>query len=283
MTKSSVDDYLESQYNVVAGRPDFEQVLADWTGRSLVYRSGCKGFSQHRYGKRENEVIDLFPTQEKGTPIMVYLHGGYWQRGDRALYGFLAKPFNESGINVAIVGYPFAPSASMWDIIDSIKAAILWLWRNTREMGMDSDQMILVGHSAGGHLATIMQTRDWMALEPAMSGNPFKAVVSVSGLYWLKPLCSTTLNENLNLDKHQAEKLSPTEMVPMKNVPMALVIGDAEGHEFFAQANRLAMAWDQYGVPVIRRKENKADHFDVVYRIADKESELFKLIMRPVS
>ncbi|MYB33931.1 MAG: alpha/beta hydrolase, partial [Gammaproteobacteria bacterium] len=149
MTKSNIDDYLEDQYNAVAGRPDFEQVLEDWTGRSLVYRSRCEGFSQHRYGKRENEVIDLFPVQEKDMPVMVYLHGGYWQRGDRAFYSFLAEPFNESGINVAIVGYPFSPSVSMWDIINSIKAAILWLWRNTREMGMDPDQVILVGHSAG--------------------------------------------------------------------------------------------------------------------------------------
>ena len=282
MTKSDIDDYLEGQYNVVAGRPDFEQVLEDWTERSLVYRSGCEGFSQHRYGKRENEVIDLFPAQEKNMPVMVYLHGGYWQRGDRALYSFLAELFNESGVIVAIVGYPFSPSVSMWDIIDSIRTATLWLWRNARENGMDPDRVILVGHSAGGHLATIMQTLDWTAFEPAMSGNPFKAVVSISGLYWLQPLCSTTLNENLNLDKHRAERLSPTELEPMGDVPVALVVGGAEGREFLEQANRLERAWNQYNVPIIRQEESEVDHFDVVYRIADKESELFQLIVQSV-
>jgi len=280
MTKSTIDDYLESQYNVVAGRSGFQQVLEDWTGRSFLYQSKCEGFSQHRYGKRENEVVDLFPAKEKDRPIMVYLHGGYWQRGDRAFYGFLAEPFNESRVNVAIVGYPFSPSVSIWDIIDSIRAAILWIWRNAREMGMNPEQIILVGHSAGGHLAAIMQIQGWMALEPGMPVNPFKAVVSVSGLYWLKPLCSTTLNENLNLDEHNASRLSPMEMTPVGSMPMVLVVGGAEGREFFEQAYRLEMAWSQYGVPIIRKTESKADHFEVVNRIADKESELFKLILR---
>ncbi len=283
MAKQQVNDYLESQYNVVADRADFEQVLQDWTGRSLAYQSKCRGFSQHRYGKRENEVIDLFPTREQSAPVMVYLHGGYWQRGDRALYSFIAEPYNEMSVNVAIVGYPFSPSVSIWEIIDSIEAAILWIWRNTRDMGMNSEQLVLVGHSAGGHLATVMQTYDWKGIEPAISVNILNAVVSVSGLYWLEPLCSTTINENLGLDERRARKLSPTGMEPVADVPIALVVGTEEGREFFEQANRLQMAWDQYGIPVIRQKENQADHFDVVYRMADKESKLFRLIMRFVS
>ncbi|MCY4218291.1 MAG: alpha/beta hydrolase [Gammaproteobacteria bacterium] len=278
MTNQKIDNYLESQYNVVAARSDFEHVLEDWTKRSQTYRTRSARYSQHRYGKRKNEVIDLFLSQQKYSPIMMYLHGGYWQRGDRSLYSFIAEPFNKAGINVAIIGYPFSPSVSILDIIDSIKTGVLWLWKNTREMDIDSNQILLVGHSAGGHLATVMQTQDWSELMPAMSDNPIQAIVSISGLYWLVPLCQTSLNENLNLDKRTAKIVSPTEMKPNESVPITMVFGDQEGLEFIRQCNMLQMAWESFGVPITRHKEDNADHFDVVDHIADDKSQLFQLI-----
>ena len=278
MASHGINPYLESQYNVASTRAGFEQVIEDWAKRSLAYRSKSAGFSQYAYGNREREVIDLYPAREKHAPVMVYLHGGYWQRGDRSLYGFLAEPLVKTGVNVAIVGYPLCPSASLRQIVDSVRNAIIWLWKNGHEQGMDPERMIVVGHSAGGHLATMVQATDWPAIDPSVAERPCSGVVAISGLYWLEPLRETALNELLQLSNDDVRWLSPVEKQPQTDVPVAAVVGSAETAEFFKQADRLEMRWKQYDVHIDRHVEPDADHFDIIYHLADPQSALFDLV-----
>lgn len=274
-----IDPYLESQYNVSVGRKDFENVLQDWSQRSCAYQSKSRGFSQKQYGHDRREVIDLFPTHSTDAPIVVYLHGGYWQRGDRAMYGFLAESFAAHGLNVAIIGYPLCPSVTMQEIVQSIKRSIIWLWKNAGDFEMRANSMILVGHSAGGHLAAIAQTTTWSTIDSTLPESIIGSVFAISGLFWLEPLLSTTIGKPLNLSSDDARLLSPAFSKPKDDVPMTVVIGGIETDEFFKQADLLENNWKRFGVHANRHIEQNVDHFDVINRLADPQSALFALVM----
>jgi acetyl esterase/lipase len=89
------------------------------------------------------------------APLVVYLHGGYWQWGGRALYGFLAESVNAAGIDVAIPSYPLCPAVTVFEIMRDLRDCMKAIWRRT------GVRPLAVGHSAGGHLASAMLATDW--------------------------------------------------------------------------------------------------------------------------
>ncbi|MYD77131.1 MAG: alpha/beta hydrolase, partial [Gammaproteobacteria bacterium] len=245
--------------------------------RSRIYRVSSPDYLKCRYGPGERELLDLFPSARKGASIIVYIHGGYWQRGDRSMYSFLAGPFVSSGLNVAVLGYPLCPAATLSEIVESIRRSIAWLWQNARKMDMDADRMVLIGHSAGGHLATVALTTRWPAVAPGLPDSILGAVMAISGLYLLEPLRSTTIATPLNLDDNEVGLLSPALHEPLADIPVAVVLGGAETGEFFRQADILEDRWRRFGMNPVRHVEPDVDHFDVINRLASPESALFQL------
>ena len=82
---------LEAQYNLRARRPDFDAVVARWMERCRAYREASDVALDLAYGPGGREKLDLFRGRP-GGPLLVYIHGGYWQRGDKAMYSFIAEP-----------------------------------------------------------------------------------------------------------------------------------------------------------------------------------------------
>ncbi|MBU3537228.1 alpha/beta hydrolase fold domain-containing protein, partial [Alkalihalobacillus clausii] len=72
-------------------------------------------------------AIDLYPARDVAAPCLVFLHGGYWQRGARELFACFAEGPNAAGWSVAMVGYTLAPEASLTRIAAEITAALDWL------------------------------------------------------------------------------------------------------------------------------------------------------------
>ena len=280
MAGMRIDSFLEEQYNVAARRDGLEEVMEKWNERSRIYRTSSPGYLKCRYGDGEREMLDLFPSARKDAPVIVYIHGGYWQRGDRSMYSFLAEPFVSSGLNVAVLGYPLCPAATLSGIVESMRRSIAWLWQNACEMDMDADRMVLVGHSAGGHLATVALTTRWPAVAPGLPDSILGAVMAISGLYLLEPLRSTTIAEPLNLDDDEAGLLSPALREPLADIPVAVVLGGGETGEFFRQADILEEHWSRFGLNPVRHVEPEVDHFDVINRLASPESALFQLAVK---
>ncbi len=271
---------LEHQYNVVARRVDFQKtVVAPWMRRSEAFRDGSNARLDLPYGVSPRERLDLFSISQN-APLLAFIHGGYWQRGAKEMYSFVAEPFVAAGFSVAILGYDLCPLVSLRDITGQIQRAVIWLWRNAGELAIDRNRIVLAGASAGGHLTAFAAASDWIGLTAGdLQRSPIAAAIPISGLYELEPLRHTSINVSLGLDAATAAELSPLSMKARFGIPQLVVVGGTESEEFHRQADTYAAQIGQAGIAVERFDEPHVDHFDIVNRFANPSSSLFEKIL----
>lgn len=101
--------------------------------------------------------LDIYPAQTTGkkAPIIVYVHGGAWRGGSRGSVGSKARYFTASGKVFISVGYTLYPSANALQQARQIGEAVGWIRANASSFGGDAGRIILMGHSAGSHLAAL--------------------------------------------------------------------------------------------------------------------------------
>ena len=272
---------LEKQYNLRAGRPDYDvTVIPEWTKRAEQARERLGGRLDIRYGEGDKQKLDLFTSGDPTAPLLVYIHGGYWQRGDKSIYSFLAVPFTERGVNVAVIGYDLCPSVTITRISEELREGLAFLWRNADDLGIDRERITVMGHSAGGHLTEMMMGTDWPSFGADLPAGMIQSGIPVSPLSLLEPVRLTSLNDNLRMTAEEAAAESPmVNHPPVTDAPQLLVVGGRETAEFHRQARMYQDAFataerkiDLYIVPDV-------DHFDEINVLADPESTFFKKTM----
>jgi acetyl esterase/lipase len=133
----------------------------------------------------EKHKLDLYlPKGRTNFPILLFVHGGSWRTGDRSLYGALGDRFAREGIGVAIPSYRLMPGHPHPAQIEDVAAAFAWVYRNAPGIGGDADRIYLAGHSAGGHLASLLALDSRRYLEKyGISSSAIRGVISMSGVY----------------------------------------------------------------------------------------------------
>lgn len=276
---------FDAQYNLRARRPDFEPVvLPAWTAASRSARDRLDCALDIRYGAGARQALDVFRSGIAGAPTLVYLHGGYWQGGDKALYSFLAAPFAAAGVNVVVVGYDLCPAVTLTRIGEEIREAMAFIWREARALGLDRDRIAVMGHSAGGHLAQMMMATAWPTLGADLPMQMIAAGIPISPLSYLEPVRRTAaLNAALRLDAAEAEAQSPmTRHPPVTDAPQLVAVGGAETPEFHRQARMYVEAYASPARKVELLVVPGVDHFDVLNVLADPASAFFATVCRLV-
>ncbi len=270
---------LHRQYFVRAARPDLEDiVMPAWKAASQRARDSLDGTLDRRYGPGEKQMFDLFRGRDPDAPTLVYLHGGYWQSGDKSIYSFIAAPFVAAGVNVAVVGYDLCPAVTITRICEEAREAIAHLWRNARELGLDRDRITVMGHSAGGHLAQMMMATDWPAWGDDLPAELIAAAIPVSPLSYLEPVRLTdALNAAIGMDAAEAEAQSPmTRHPPATDAPQLVVVGAAETDEFHRQARIYVEAYATAARQMDLCIVPEVDHFDLLNVLTNRTSPLFR-------
>jgi len=279
--EGNTSSWFDAQYNLRAGRPDYEEtVIPNWIKDSKKARENLNCTLDVRYADGDNQKLDVFLCGDKKAPTLIWIHGGYWQRGDKSIYSFLASPFVEIGANVIIVGYDLCPNVSMTRISEELREAVSFIWNNGKILGINRDKISVMGHSAGGHLTQMMMATDWPARDSAFPSDIIKAGIPVSPLSYLEPVRLTlALNANLQMDAKEANLESPMiNHPPHTNAPQLVVVGGAETDEFHRQSEMYVNSFrtqqrmiEMYVVPDV-------DHFDELNVLADQESTFFKKV-----
>src|SRR5690349_21113564 len=178
---------LEAEYNNRARVPDHPAHIAGWQRDSAAYRASATWELDIPYRPGERNQLDLFHPQggDAGGPVVLFIHGGYWQALDKSTSSHLARGANERGLTVAIPSYTLAPAATLADIVSEIEAAANFVMQRTGR------PLVVSGHSAGGHLTACLMAR------PSALQRPIRAAMPVSGLFDLPPLVPTSINKAL--------------------------------------------------------------------------------------
>ena len=271
------EEELDAQYNLRAGRPDYEQtVIPGWTGDSEAARANLPCKLDVVYGAGAKQKLDVFSCGDPEAPTLIYFHGGYWQRGDKSIYSFLATPFCAAGVNVVVAGYDLCPDVSITRISEEAREACAYVWRNASNLGLNPNKITVMGHSAGGQITQMMMATDWPGLADDLPIDLVTSGIPVSPLSYLEPVRLTVLNQGIRMSAEEADRESPmTNHPPCTNAPQLMVVGGAETDEFHRQAQMYVDKFsndqrsiEMYVVPSV-------DHFDELNVLADPQSEFF--------
>lgn len=277
MTMHTINPELEAQYNLRALRPDFESgMLQQWLARSAALRAAAVSRLNLAYGPGERERIDYFPGGSPDAPLLIFFHGGFWQRGDKSIYSFVAEPFIAQGVSVALVNYTLCPANSVDGIVAQAQRSLAWLWRHAGELACSRERWFVGGHSAGGQIAARLMATRWPELGLDLPARMLRGAVLVSALFDLEPLCATTHNDGLRMSLAQARAASPLRHPPVDDAPQLLAVGGAESREFHRQADEYAQAFATAKRAMLRYRVDTCDHFDVLQALADPAHPFFR-------
>jgi arylformamidase len=257
-------DY-EVEYNNRARVPESPALLAGWVRDAAAFRESHQP-RRIAYGAGARHVIDGFEGRDP-APIVVFIHGGYWQALEGSSSSHVARGLNAHGISVAIPSYDLCPNVTIQQIIEQMRTA-------SRELARMGRRLVISGHSAGGHLAACMLATDWQALDPSLPKELVIAAYTISGLFDLVPLVETSINKALRLDQATAKAASPLFWkIPMHG-SLDAVVGGSESAEYFRQSRTIVEQWGRAGVSTRFGIVPVANHFTAIAPLADPASPM---------
>ncbi len=267
-------EFCDREYNARAAIPDHPQIFARWSEQAAASRRLRACLVDLAYGDRGAERLDYFSTREDDVPLLVFIHGGFWRSLDKSDFSWIAPPFVQQGVAVALTNYGLAPRARIEDMVRQSLGALAWLYRNAGRLGFDRNRIFVGGHSAGGHLAAMMMAALWPQFDADLPRNLVKGALAVSGIFDLEPLLHAPfVNVDLKLDTARARRLSPALMPPATDAPLVLGVGGLESGEFQRQTQLLAARWKNNLVRSVPAPGS--NHLTVCDEIADPASALF--------
>ena len=203
------------------------------------------------YGQDARQQVDLYtPDDAVGdAPLVVFVHGGGWQIGNRSLVQAKPQHFKEAGYVFASAGYRLLPDAPVEQQAADLGAALKALRAQAETGGFDRDTIVLMGHSAGAHLAALV------ASDPQYAGDAFGAIRGVVLLdgagYDVMTAAATPTMELPTLykdvfgtDPARQKALSPITHVGGKDAPhwLALYVAERPGSKMQSEALMGALA-----------------------------------------
>lgn len=278
--RSFDQEALDLQYNVRAGIPDHLNIFDRWSKTSAAFRREHAVEENVRYGADEKQTLDFFPAKDKGRPVLIFIHGGYWQSLDKSDFSTVARPYLAANINVAVVNYRLAPSVRMGNIVDDNIQAITHLYRSANALGLDRDAIFVSGSSAGGHLTAIMAGTDWT--EHDLPANVVKGACALSGLYDLEPIRLCYLNKAVQLDEKEVAAFSPKFHLPTTSLPIILTVGGDESDEFHRLQAEYQTLLNNHGLHVQIVRQRDGHHFDAVDRLGEVGGELSQAVIEMI-
>jgi arylformamidase len=279
MKKDLDANYYDNEYNPRLLAPQHEEIKLGWQSKSLAAKREILKVLDVPYGAGEGEALDVFPAAQSGSPVLVFIHGGYWRALDKSDFSFLAPAFVKAGSTVVIPNYALAPKVTVEHSVHQMIAALWWTYKNISAHGGDPKRIVVVGHSAGATMAALLMTVGWPSWQGEEAPTLIRSALGISGVYDMRPLAKANfLRDDLQLDAQRAAKLSPALLEPTGTARFWTSLGGDESAEFHSQAALLASSWPNHFEADIPMPGY--NHFDVVDQLAVPGSALYRAAMR---
>jgi acetyl esterase/lipase len=200
--------------------------------------------------KSERQTLDVYaPSAGKDHPIVFWIHGGGWRRGEKTSVQQKPRAFVEQGFVFVSTNYRFAPSVTVKEMTGDIAKAIRWTHDHAREHGGDPGRIFVMGHSAGAHLAALVCTDDRYLKAEGLPLSIIKGCVPVDvSVYDIRKRLAdagtvppATFLEVFGESEELHRELSPaTHVAKEKNIPAFLILHVADRPETKAQSHWFA-------------------------------------------
>ncbi len=266
--------WLDAQYNNRARVADAMAQLQNWSADSALARRQALHHADLRYGAGDAETLDVFTTPRANAPVLFFIHGGYWRSLDKSDVSFVVPPFTAEGALVVVPNYALCPAVTVETIALQLSQALAWTWRHAAAYGGDPSNIVVAGHSAGGHLAAMLLCCDWQQVGRDLPAGLVQRALSISGLFDLEPLRHTPfLSADLRLTAASVPRLSPAGWAAPAGRTLYACVGGDESEEFLRQNTLIRERWGAAVVPVCEAVPQR-NHFNILSEFADPTSAL---------
>ena len=125
--------------------------------------------------------LDIIGRTGSNAPVLIYIHGGSWQKGDKKAVHSKPALADEIGAVFVSINYRLSPQAKHPDHVNDVAAAVKWVSENAAVYGGSADKIIIMGHSAGAHLASLVATHPSYLAAQGLSPSKIVCVVHLDG------------------------------------------------------------------------------------------------------
>ncbi|MBV7264799.1 alpha/beta hydrolase [Erythrobacter ani] len=219
------------------------------------------------YGNDQRQQVDVFEPEGAvdELPLVLHIHGGGWSAGNHKLVQSKPRHFTGQDYYFASTGYRLLPGVTVEDQAADIGAAIQALSGQASAIGFDADRIVIMGHSAGAHLAALIGT------DPKYAGAAFEAIRGVilldSAGYDIPKNIAEAASRTRHLyldvfgdDPARQRALSPVTYVGAPDAPSWLALYVADRERSAGQAQLLASELTAAGANVQAVPIPNTDH-----------------------
>jgi acetyl esterase/lipase len=196
MTIASADILSSPLWRIAAG------LIAAASAAALV---GCSGFSffvanapnafgsfrrtiDRSYGDDARQKLDVYaPEHPDGRPVVIFFYGGTWSAGKKSDYAFVGAALAERGYVTVIPDYRLYPKVRFPTFVEDGARAVAWVQQHARDFGGDPDRLVLMGHSAGAHIAALLALNPSYLAAAGVRPHSVAGLIGLSGPYALVP------------------------------------------------------------------------------------------------
>jgi acetyl esterase/lipase len=175
---------------------------------------------------KERHKLDVYcPKGQKDFPVVLFVHGGSWRMGNKSYFAGIGEEFAKTGIGFVICNYRLSPNVQHPAHIQDVAKAFAWTRENIGKYGGKNDNLFVCGHSAGGHLVSLLATDPEYLKVEKRSPADIKGVISISGVYKIDPSVRV-FNTAFGKDEDVCKQASPLTHVTGKHPPFLIAYAE---------------------------------------------------------
>ncbi|MFO0876527.1 MAG: alpha/beta hydrolase [Gemmataceae bacterium] len=228
----------------------------------------------------EKNKLDLYlPKGKKNFPLVVFIHGGGYQKGDRKDGQSLGKTLAARGVGTAVISYRLYPQVKHPGHIQDVARAFAWVKANADKHGGNSSDLFVSGHSAGAHLASLLATDDSYLKAEKLSLKDIRGVVAISGGYRILPIRKDVFG-----DAEMIKNASPFTHIKGGHPPFLIIYGDGDSPERHALSKEFRDSLKKAGGVAEVLEVKHRNHQELFTKMGDGDpttEAALKFILKP--
>lgn len=249
-------------------------------GRLARYRRGIR--RDIAYGAHPRHRLDVYvPPGAEDAPVVIFAHGGSFYRFNKEVHALVGTAFRQRGFVAVLPNYRLHPEIAYPAFVDDLASVVHWVQANIAQHGGDPARIVLVGHSAGGIMASLL------ALDGERYGlapGALRGLVSLSALYdyehpaYMTPLWLTIMGGGESFHG-PAQPLAALRRAGdiVRSTPPLLVIHGKNDHLIpLTNARRFVQAAEAAGLDVRFVARPRTDHYRPVFQLGNPGSDLMR-------
>lgn len=209
--------------------------------------------------------LDLYlPKGQKDFPVLLYVHGGGWTKGDRKGAEQVSRTFAKHGIGTVTISYRLSPAVKHPAHVQDVAKAFAWTQRNIGKYGGRADQLFVSGHSAGGHLVALLASDESYLKAEKLALKDIKGAIPISGVFRIVP---GRVKGAFGEDEEECRKASPLTHVAGSLPPFLVLYAEKDSDALRKQGEEMGEALKKAKIEAVCLEIKERDHGSIVRNI----------------